>query len=416
MIELKIKEIYAREILDSRGNPTISAEVELENGVVGEAKVPSGASTGAYEVLELRDKDNSRYLGRGVMSAVENVHYVIAPKLKGMNIYDQRLIDQTLIKLDGTENKSTLGGNSILAVSMACVIAAANSLNMPLYKYLGGINGCVMPVPMMNIINGGKHAENKINIQEFMLVPNAKSFKEALRMCTEVYHTLKKVLKEKELSTGLGDEGGFAPNLQSDEEALQLIIEAINKAGYIEGTDFKLALDVAASEMKEEAKKIGEDAYYFWKAKKLYKTEELINYYNDLIEKYPIVSIEDGLGEDDIEGWIEITKKLGDKITLVGDDLFVTNSVRLKKGIDLNMANAILIKLNQIGTISETLDTIRLAKEAGYKVIISHRSGETEDTTIADLAVAVNSMLIKTGAPARTDRVCKYNRLLKIEG
>ena len=413
----KIKSVEAIEILDSRGNPTLQVEVETEEGVCGMALVPSGASTGSFEAVELRDGEKNRYNGKGCLKAVENVNKKISKKIIGMNIFDQRKIDEEMIKLDDTLNKSNLGANAILGVSLAVAKTASNSLGMELYRYIGGINAKELPVPMMNILNGGKHSENNISIQEFMIMPIGDiTFAERLRRGAEIYHTLKKVLKEKGFDVGVGDEGGFAPNLENEEMALDVIIEAIQKAGYEPGKDIVLALDVASTEMKEEAKKIGKNGYYFWKTDILKSNEEMIEYLVDLCNKYPIVSIEDGLAEEDWDNWQILTGKLGDKIQLVGDDLFVTNMSRLRRGIDKKVANAILIKPNQIGTLTETLDTIRMAKENGYKTIISHRSGETEDTTIADIAVGVNSMQIKTGAPCRTDRVAKYNRLLKIEG
>ena len=413
----KIKNVEAIEILDSRGNPTLQVEVETEEGVCGMALVPSGASTGSFEAVELRDGEKNRYNGKGCLKAVENVNKKISKKIIGMNIFDQRKIDEEMIKLDDTLNKSNLGANAILGVSLAVAKTASNSLGVELYRYIGGINAKELPVPMMNILNGGKHSENNISIQEFMIMPIGDiTFAERLRRGAEIYHTLKKVLKEKGFDVGVGDEGGFAPNLENEEMALDVIIEAIQKAGYEPGKDIVLALDVASTEMKEEAKKIGKNGYYFWKTDILKSNEEMIEYLVDLCNKYPIVSIEDGLAEEDWDNWQILTEKLGDKIQLVGDDLFVTNMSRLRRGIDKKVANAILIKPNQIGTLTETLDTIRMAKENGYKTIISHRSGETEDTTIADIAVGVNSMQIKTGAPCRTDRVAKYNRLLKIEG
>ncbi|MCI8392980.1 MAG: phosphopyruvate hydratase [Clostridia bacterium] len=414
---LEILDVEALEVLDSRGNPTVQVTVETAGGFKGVALVPSGASTGAFEAVELRDGDKSRYLGKGVSKAVENVNTKIFDALIGMNVYDQVGIDRMLIELDGTENKGVLGANATLGVSLAVAKAAAASLNMELYNYLGGPNAKTMPVPMMNILNGGKHADNTVNIQEFMIMPvGAKSFSECMRMSVEIYHTLKKVLKEKGLATGVGDEGGFAPNLSSDEEALKLIVEAIEKAGYKPGEEVLLALDVASTEMYEEAKKIGkEGCYYFWKTDEVKTVDEMIEYEANLVEKYPIISIEDGLAEEDWDGWKKYTEKLGDKIQIVGDDLFVTNIKRLQKGIDLGVTNSILIKLNQIGTLTETLDAIELAKKNGYTAVVSHRSGETEDTTLADVAVATNAGQIKTGAPCRTDRVAKYNRLLNIE-
>ena len=414
---LPIEEVKALEILDSRGNPTIQVEVVTADGSNGIAMVPSGASTGSFEAVELRDGDKSRYLGKGVTKAVSNVNEIIAPELEGMNAFDQVEIDRKLIEIDGTENKGKLGANATLGVSLAVAKAAANALGMSLYKYIGGVNAKTLPIPMMNILNGGKHADNTVNIQEFMIMPvGAKSFSECLRMSAEIYHTLKGVVKSKGLSTGVGDEGGFAPNLSSDEEALKLIVEAIEKAGFKPGEDVVLALDVASTEMYDEAKKIGkEGSYYFWKTDELKTVDEMIDYLVDLSNKYPIVSIEDGLAEEDWEGWKKLTDKLGNKIQLVGDDLFVTNIKRLQKGLDNNTANSILIKLNQIGTLTETLDAIELAKKNGYTAVVSHRSGETEDTTLADVAVATNAGQIKTGAPCRTDRVAKYNRLLNIE-
>ena len=414
---LEIESVKALEVLDSRGNPTIQVTVETFDGTCGVAMVPSGASTGSFEAVELRDGDKTRYMGKGVLKAVENVNTIIAPELEGMNVYDQVLIDKTLIELDGTENKGKLGANATLGVSLAVAKAAATSLGMELYQYIGGANAKTLPVPMMNILNGGKHADNTVSTQEFMIMPvGAKSFTECLRMSVEIYHTLKKVLKEKGLASGVGDEGGFAPNLSSDEEALKLIMEAIEKAGYQPGTDICLALDVASTEMYEEAKKIGKAGnYYFWKTQELKSPEEMIEFLAGLVEKYPIISIEDGLAEEDWGNWKKLTDRLGNKIQLVGDDLFVTNIARLQKGIDNSTANSILIKLNQIGTLTETLDAIELAKKNGYTAVVSHRSGETEDTTLADVAVATNAGQIKTGAPCRTDRVAKYNRLLNIE-
>lgn len=414
---LAIERVRALEILDSRGNPTVQVEVVTEDRSNGIAMVPSGASTGSFEAVELRDGDKSRYLGKGVTKAVANVNEIIAPELEGMNVFDQVDIDKKLIEIDGTENKGKLGANATLGVSLAVARAAANALGMSLYKYIGGVNAKTLPVPMMNILNGGKHADNTVNIQEFMIMPiGAKSFSECIRMAAEIYHTLKKVLKTKGLATGVGDEGGFAPNLSSDEEALKLIVEAIEEAGFKPGTDVVLALDVASTEMYDEAKKIGkEGSYYFWKTDELKSVDEMIEYLVDLSNKYPIVSIEDGLAEEDWEGWKKLTDRLGNKLQLVGDDLFVTNIKRLQKGLDNKTANSILIKLNQIGTLTETLDAIELAKKNGYTAVVSHRSGETEDTTLADVAVATNAGQIKTGAPCRTDRVAKYNRLLNIE-
>ena len=407
-----IKDIHAREILDSRGNPTVEVDMMLDNGITKTASVPSGASTGSREALELRDKDPNRYEGKGVLKAVENVNSVIAPKLEGMNVYDQAGIDKMLIELDGTENKGVLGANATLGVSLACAKAAAASLGMELYNYIGGPNAKVMPVPMMNIMNGGKHADSTLSVQEFMIMPvGAKSFSECLRMCAEIYHNLKAVLKSKGLGTGVGDEGGFAPALASDEEAIETILEAVKKAGYEPGKDFKIAMDAASSEWKTG--KVGE--YKLPKAGTVYTSEELIAHWKRLVEKYPIISIEDGLDEEDWEGWKKLTAELGDKVQLVGDDLFVTNTERLAKGIELGCGNSILIKLNQIGSVSETLEAIKMAHKAGYTAISSHRSGETADTTIADLAVALNTCQIKTGAPSRSERVAKYNQLLRIE-
>lgn len=413
---LAIKDVNALEVLDSRGNPTVQVEVVVDGGFSGMAIVPSGASTGSFEAVELRDGEKDRFFGKGVQKAVENVNKKISKKLIDMNVYDQRKIDEELLKLDDTPNKSNLGANAILGVSLACCKAAANSLGMELYNYIGGINANVLPVPMMNILNGGKHSDNNINIQEFMIMPIGDiTFSERLKRGAEVYQTLKKVLKEKGYMVAVGDEGGFAPTLQSEEEALDLIIEAIKKAGYVPKKDIVLALDIASTEMYEAAKKEGKDGYYFWKTNILKSKEEMIEYIENLCEKYPIVSVEDGLAEEDWESWKILTQKIGNKVQLVGDDLFVTNPKRLQRGINNNIANCILIKLNQIGTLTETLDTILMAQKNGYKTIISHRSGETEDTTIADIAVAVNAGQIKTGALCRTDRVAKYNRLLNIE-
>ena len=413
---LGIKSVNALEVLDSRGNPTIQVEVVTDGGFVGTALVPSGASTGSFETVELRDTDDSRYMGKGVGQAVDNVNYKIAKKIIGMNVYEQRKIDSLLIKLDGTVNKSVLGANAILGVSLACAKAASNSLGTPLYLYLGGVNAHILPTPMMNILNGGKHSDNNLSIQEFMIVPlSGKTFAKKLEMGVTVYQNLKKLLKSKNLSTAVGDEGGFAPNLSTAEEALDLIVEAIEKSNYKLYKDVCIALDIAATEMYDEAKKQNKDGYLFWKSGIFKTKDEMIEYLCDLVNKYPIISIEDGLAEEDWDSWKELTKKIGNKIQLVGDDLFVTNVTRLRKGINLNVANSILIKPNQIGTLSETLDAIELAKSNGYRVIISHRSGETEDTTIADIAVATNIGQIKAGAPCRTDRVAKYNRLLNIE-
>ena len=414
--ELKIKDIEALEILDSRGNPTVQATVILENGIEGTAKVPSGASTGSFEAMELRDGDKSRYGGKGVTKAVENIQKKIAKKIIGENVYEQKKIDDIMIELDNTPNKSNLGANAILGVSLAVARAASNSLNMELFEYLGGIQAQTMPIPMMNILNGGKHSDNNINIQEFMIMPVGPiTFAERLRRGAEIYHALKKVLKEKGYSVGVGDEGGFAPDLESDEMALEMIIEAIKTAGYGPKKDVVLALDIASTEMYDEARKINKEGYYFWKTDELKTKDQMIEYIMNLCDKYPIISVEDGLAEEDWESWKALTNAIGNKIQLVGDDLFVTNKKRLIKGIKEDVANSILIKPNQIGTLSETLETIELAKEKGYSTIISHRSGETSDTIIADIAVATNSGQIKTGAPCRTDRVSKYNRLLKIE-
>ena len=405
-----ITQVYAREILDSRGNPTVEVEVVLEDGTMGRAAVPSGASTGVHEAVELRDGDKRRYVGKGVIKAVENVNDVIADALIGLDATRQIEIDELLIRLDETPNKAKLGANAILGVSMAVAKAAANYVGLPLYQYLGGTNAHELPVPMMNILNGGQHADNNVDIQEFMIMPvGAANFSECLRMNVEIYHALKGILKDKGLSTGLGDEGGFAPNLESNAEALDVIMEAIAKAGYKPGKDIVLAMDVAASEFYKDGK-------YHMLAEGAPKTStQMINYLADLVEKYPIISIEDGLAEDDWKGWAALTKKLGDKVQLVGDDLFVTNAERLQMGIDKKVGNAILIKVNQIGTLTETFRAVELAKRHGYTAIVSHRSGETEDTTMADIAVALNAGQIKSGAPARTDRVAKYNQLLRIE-
>jgi len=405
-----ILDVFAREIIDSRGNPTVEVEVVLEDGTMGRAAVPSGASTGQFEAVELRDKDNKRFGGKGVLKAVENVNNEIAPELQGLDALDQVNIDKTLIELDGTPNKSKLGANALLGLSLACAKAAANFAGLSLYKYIGGVNAKVLPVPMMNILNGGKHADNNVDIQEFMIMPaGAKSFAQALRMGAETFHTLKKVLAERGLNTAVGDEGGFAPNLSSNEEAIKFIIEAIEKAGYTPGKDIFVALDPASSEFYVDGK-------YQLKGEGLeYDAAGMVEYYARLVEKYPIISIEDGMAEEDWEGWKMLTQAIGDKVQLVGDDLFVTNTKRLSRGIENKVANSILIKLNQIGTLTETLDAIQMAERAGYTAVVSHRSGETEDTTIADLVVGVNAGQIKTGAPSRTDRVAKYNQLLRIE-
>ena len=407
-----IESVYAREVLDSRGNPTVEVEVALESGAEGRAIVPSGASTGAFEAVELRDGDKSRYLGKGTQNAVNNVNTIIAPELEGLDAFDQPGIDGLLLELDGTPNKGKLGANAILGVSMAVARAAANELGLPLFQYIGGVNAKQLPVPMMNILNGGEHADNSVDVQEFMILPvGAPSFKEGLRMGAEVFHSLKKVLSERGLACGVGDEGGFAPNLGSNREALELIVEAIKAAGYEPGKDVMLGLDVAASEMyNEETKK-----YVLAGEGKELNAAEMVDLYEDWTTNFPIITIEDGLDEEDWAGWKVLTERLGKKVQLVGDDLFVTNTERLERGIEAGVANSILIKVNQIGTITETLDAIEMAKRAGYTAVISHRSGETEDTTIADLAVAVNAGQIKTGAPSRTDRVAKYNQLLRIE-
>jgi phosphopyruvate hydratase len=405
-----IIDIYAREVLDSRGNPTVEVEVYTEAGAMGSAIVPSGASTGVHEAVELRDNDEKRFLGKGVETAVDNVNLEIADELVGWDVFDQVGIDNYLIELDGTENKSRLGANAILGVSLAVAKAAADENGQRLFEYIGGVNGKTLPVPMMNILNGGQHADNNVDIQEFMIMPvGGENFKESLRIGTEVFHNLKNVLKSRKLNTAVGDEGGFAPNLESNEEALQTIVEAIKKAGYEPGKDVMIAIDAAASEFYEDGKynMAGDNA--------VRSSDEMIKYYKNLVEKYPIISIEDGLAEDDWDGWKKLTKELGSKIQLVGDDLFVTNVKRLQKGIEMGVCNSILIKLNQIGTLTETLDAIELAKRHGYTAVISHRSGETEDTTIADVAVATNAGQIKTGSTSRTDRICKYNQLLRIE-
>jgi len=402
--------IFAREILDSRGNPTVEVETILDCGATGRASVPSGASTGAFEAVELRDGDKSRYMGKGTLKAVENVNSIIAPELEGMDALYQREIDRIMINLDGTDNKSKLGANAMLGVSLSIAKASAVALDLPLYRYLGGVNAHVLPSPMMNILNGGKHADNNVDLQEFMIMPlGAHTFSEALRMSTEVFHSLKSVLKKDGLNTAVGDEGGFAPDLNSNEDAIKYIIRAIENAGYKPGKDIYIALDPAATEFFKDGK------YNLKGEGKVLTPSEMVDYYKKLVEQYPVISIEDGMAEEDWDGWKEMTDKLGSKIQIVGDDLFVTNTKRLKKGIELGVANSILIKLNQIGTLSETLDAIEMAKTAGYTAVVSHRSGETEDTTIADIVVGVNAGQIKTGAPSRTDRVCKYNQLLRIE-
>lgn len=409
---LQIEKVIGREILDSRGNPTVEAEVTLADGTVGRGTAPSGASTGEFEALELRDQDKGRYLGKGVTKAVENINTVICQAVQGLDASDLYAVDRAMIAADGTKDKSNLGANAILAVSIAAARAAAISLDVPLYRFLGGISGNRLPVPMMNILNGGAHAANTVDVQEFMIMPvGAPSFKEGLRWCAEVFHALAALLKSKGLATSVGDEGGFAPDLASDEEAIEYILEAVKKAGYEPGRDFRIAMDAASSEWKGEKK--GE--YILPKAKTRFTSAELIEHWKKLVDKYPIISIEDALDEEDWEGWQLLTKELGDKVQLVGDDLFVTNTERLKKGIELGCGNSILIKLNQIGSVSETLEAIKMAHRAGYTAIASHRSGETEDTTIADLAVALNTCQIKTGAPSRSERVAKYNQLLRIE-
>ena len=410
---IEIVDVLGREILDSRGNPTVEVEVYLDDGTVGRAAVPSGASTGIYEACELRDGDKGRYLGKGVVQAVEHVNTEIAECLVGMNVLDQTAIDKALIELDGTPNKSRLGANAILGASLACAKAAAESLGMALYSYIGGVNAKQLPVPMMNILNGGAHATNNVEIQEFMIMPvSAPSFREALRMCAEVFHTLKTVLKENGTpAAGVGDEGGYAPNLKKDEDALKVIVQAVEQAGYKPGEDFKIAIDAASSEWWDEEQK----CYIQPKSGKKLTQQQLVNMWKKFADTYPIISLEDGMAETDWEGWAMLTKAIGDRVQLVGDDLFVTNVERLATGIEKQVGNAILIKVNQIGTLTETLDAIQMANRAGYTAIVSHRSGETEDATIADIAVAVNAGQIKTGAPSRTDRVAKYNQLLRIE-
>ncbi len=404
-----IVDIHAREVLDSRGNPTVEVEVILESGATGRAIVPSGASTGTYEAVELRDGDKSRYLGKGVKKAVANVNDIIANELIGEESLDQVYIDRKMIEMDGTPNKARLGANAILGVSLAVAKASAQELGLPLYRYIGGTNAKILPVPLMNILNGGKHADSGVDLQEFMIAPIGENFAESLRMGSEVFHNLKSVLKEKGYNVGVGDEGGFAPNLKNSEEALEVIVEAIKKAGYEPGKDIYIALDPASSEFYEDGK------YVLKREGAVRTSEEMIDFYESLIERFPIISIEDGLAEDDWAGWVKMTERLAGKIQIVGDDIFVTNITRLSKGIELGAANSILIKLNQIGTLTETLDTIELAKKAGYTTVISHRSGETEDTTIADLVVAVNGGQIKTGSLCRSERIAKYNQLLRIE-
>ncbi|WP_130869641.1 phosphopyruvate hydratase [Intestinimonas massiliensis (ex Afouda et al. 2020)] len=410
---IEIVDVLGREILDSRGNPTVEVEVYLEDGTVGRASVPSGASTGIYEACELRDGDKSRYMGKGVLTAVKNVNTEIAECLVGMNVLDQVAIDKAMIALDGTPNKARLGANAILGASLACAKAAAESLGTSLYNYIGGVNAKVLPVPMMNILNGGAHATNNVDIQEFMIMPvGACCWHEALRMCAEVFHTLKSVLKENGTpATGVGDEGGYAPNLKKDEDAFKCIVAAIEKAGYKPGEDFKIAMDAAVSDWYNKE----DGTYTLPKAGKTMTRQQMVNMWKKFADNYPIISMEDCMGEDDWEGWAMLTKALGDRVQLVGDDLFVTNSERVQKGLDLHVANAVLIKVNQIGTLTETLDTIQKANRAGYTAIVSHRSGETEDATIADIVVGMNAGQIKTGAPSRTDRVAKYNQLLRIE-
>ncbi|MFT8352227.1 phosphopyruvate hydratase [Clostridium saccharoperbutylacetonicum] len=406
---VEIIDVIGRQILDSRCFPTVEVEVYLEDGTVGRAAVPSGASTGIYEALELRDGDKDKFLGKGVLKAINNINEIIAPELIGCNVFEQTYIDKMLIDLDGTKNKEKLGANAILGVSLAVANAAAKALEIPLYRYIGGVNAKVLPVPMMNILNGGSHADNSVDLQEFMIMPaGAPDFSEALRMCAEVYHTLKKILNNKGYSTGIGDEGGFAPNLKSNQEALDVIIEAIEKAGYKPGEDIFIAIDAASSEYYEDGK------YVLQHEGRTLTAAEMVDFFEDWVNKYPIISIEDGMAEEDWEGWKLITERLGKKVQLVGDDLFVTNTERLEKGIELGVANSILIKLNQIGTLTETLNAIEMANRAGYTAVVSHRSGETEDTTIADLVVAVNAGQIKTGAPARSERVAKYNQLIRI--
>ena len=410
-----ISDIKAREVLDSRGNPTVEVDVACA-GVYASAIVPSGASTGAFEACELRDGDKNRYMGKGVLKAVENVNTIIAESLYDNNCFSQVDIDNALIALDGTKNKSKLGANAILAVSLAAAKAAAKYQDLELFQYLGGMFGHTLPVPMMNVINGGAHADNNINLQEFMIMPvGAKTFSEALRWCTEVYHTLKSLLKADGYSTAVGDEGGFAPNLENDEAALKYLVKAIEKAGYKPYIDFMIAMDPATTELYDHAKAAKKNGYYFWKTGEVKTADEMVDFWEDLVNKYPIISLEDGLAEEDWEGWIKLKARLGDRVQLVGDDLFVTNTERIKKGIEKDCANSVLIKINQIGTLTETLDAIEMAQKNGWTAIVSHRSGESEDVTIADIVVATNAGQIKTGAPCRTDRVAKYNQLLRIE-
>ncbi|CUH92241.1 phosphopyruvate hydratase [Herbinix luporum] len=417
MKSLRIEKVIGREILDSRGNPTVEADVILCDGSIGRAAVPSGASTGAFEAVELRDGDKSRYLGNGVKKAVENINTKIASALQGMDACNQAEIDALMLKLDGTPNKGNLGANAILGVSMAVAKAAAAALNIPLYRYLGGVNAKTLPVPMMNIINGGKHADSSLNIQEFMIMPvGATTFSQALEQSTTVFHILKKLLKNDGYVTAVGDEGGFAPKFNSDTEALDYIVKAIEEAGYRPGEDFYIAIDAASTEMYEEAKKAGREGdYLFWKSGEYKTVDEMVDFWDEICNKYPVISLEDGLAEEDWNGWKKLTERIGHKVQLVGDDLFVTNTDRIKKGIDGNISNSVLIKVNQIGTLTETLDAIEMAKNNRWTAVISHRSGETEDVTLADIAVATNAGQIKTGAPSRTDRVAKYNQLLRIE-
>jgi len=417
MKNLKIEQVIAREILDSRGNPTVEAEVTLADGSIGRAAVPSGASTGAFEAVELRDNDKNRYLGTGVKKAVENVNKSIASEIKGMYASDQAAIDAAMIALDGTKNKGKLGANAILGVSLATAKAAAISLNLPLYRYLGGVNAKTLPVPMMNIINGGKHADSSLNIQEFMIMPvGAERFSDALEHCATVFHTLKRLLKSDGYITAVGDEGGFAPKFNSDTQALDYIVKAIETAGFRPGEDFYIAIDAAATEMYDEAKKAGREGdYLFWKANEYKTVDEMVDYWDQICRKYPVISLEDGLSEEDWNGWKLLTDRLGNKVQLVGDDLFVTNTERIMKGIKEGISNSVLIKFNQIGSLTETLDAIEMTKNNGWTAVVSHRSGETEDVTLADIAVATNAGQIKTGAPSRSDRVAKYNQLLRIE-
>lgn len=414
---MKIAKVLGREILDSRGNPTVEVEVTLQDGTIGRAAVPSGASTGAFEAVELRDQDQNRYLGTGVLKAVENVNQGIAKTIVGMEVCNQAEIDAAMIAADGTKNKGNFGANAILGASLACAKAGAASVNLPLYRYLGGVNAKVLPVPMMNIINGGKHADSSLNIQEFMIMPvGAESFSKAVESSTTVFHTLKKLLKADGYVTAVGDEGGFAPKFSSDRQALDYIVAAVEKAGYKPGSDFYIAMDAASTEMYEEAKKAGrEGEYLFWKSGEYKTVDEMVNYWEELCSSYPIISLEDGLAEEDWNGWKLLTERIGRKVQLVGDDLFVTNTERVRRGIEMGVSNSVLIKFNQIGTLTETLDAIEMAKNNKWTAIVSHRSGETEDVTLADIAVATNAGQIKTGAPSRTDRVAKYNQLLRIE-